>query len=198
MNRFGAIIGILVGLMFYISACKVANPQVVKHKDQPVLQMLTKQEASRFLTTRDKDGYYGALTPIHMAVQLQDNSLLNATDPLTTYLSIIKNHTDDFTPEGQSVIAYVIPEAVRLLHNINDSLLPDTLVAIQVEDQHYGAEVFYTMDNAIIYPQSVLKAPVDTTALIDVTLHELAHIISRYQPSLKDSLSLFACTAIGS
>ena len=188
MYRFGTIIGILTIFLICATSCKVTNSGIVKEKDQPVLQLLTKQDASRFLTTRDKDGYYQALTPIHMAVQLQDNSLLNATDPLTTYLSIIKNHTDDFTPEGQSVIAYVIPEAVRLLHNINDSLLPDTLVAIQVEDQHYGAEVFYTMDNAIIYPQSVLKAPVDTTALIDVTLHELAHIISRYQPSLKDSL----------
>ncbi|MEZ4912175.1 MAG: hypothetical protein R2774_15105 [Saprospiraceae bacterium] len=145
-------------------------------------------EASKAIVTDDMDGFFEKISISDMHLQMKiTNSGKQRIQLLKEYKTFLSTEVLDWTFDEKQKL-YLIFDSIRTLCNvINPKLYPEKLSLVKIRTNHYGPDVYYTRANMILVPENVLKTD-DFTSLIPVMVHELFHVVSRFQPKLRDSL----------
>lgn len=150
--------------------------------------LLNKAQAGEVITTDVTEHFFELVQPLEMAIQMKQTSPSTDKEVLMReYKTYLKNDVADFTESEAELITTVMQEAIDLVEKHTPGLLPEEIVLIKTTMNHYGPSVYYTRDNAIVIPANELEAK-NKDKLLHVMLHEIAHIISRYNPELKGEL----------
>jgi hypothetical protein len=136
-------------------------------------------ETGREILTR-RDDFIAALTPLDRRTRMQTSQDVSEKD----FLAFVGRSVQPWTPDETNHIADV-------LHTVGDKLaqcqmpLPANIMLIKTS----GEEEFnncYTRQNAIIFPAA--EADAKPSVLKYSILHELFHVLSRNDPSLRQAL----------
>lgn len=184
MRLFIAIIVTLVTML----ACKVGTSPTLSSDPSVRYDFMSNDDASTYLREGDIDGYYDYMSPAHMSVQTGDTASYPSLDAqMESYLDIVTGQTLAWTDEEILKMTSLMDSARALVEVINPALWPETIKMIKVDPAHYGDNVYYTLGQAIVWPANILT-DFSISSQLPVALHEVWHLVSRYQPALRDSM----------
>ena len=145
--------------------------------------------AAQAIVIDKTDAFFEHVTIVDMAIQMKRQFKNNETraEILIDYKNHIQADVEDFTPSEKVLLHKIMQKSIRLCDSLSNKLLPPSIELIKTKGGHYGNGAFYTRENRIIIPASDLKNP-NEKQLTQVMLHEISHIVSRYNPVLRDKL----------
>ena len=180
-------------LVLLFAAC--SSEHSPRHKKRTQISLLNAAAAKNILCNDTTDLFFQAIQPLEICIQLKlgDSScqaLKSAPrdSQLNIYKTFIANDARDFSPEEQKITDKSMQNALQLCYQFFPNLaLPDTILLIKAENQHYGPNVYFTRENSIIIPAAAISNA-NQQKLQDVLIHEIFHIFSRYNPATRKAL----------
>ena len=131
------------------------------------------------------DDFIAQMSPFDRAARLKTDRNVSQDE----YLSFLKSQVSDWSPSDKAAFMPIL-DATRSLVARFQLRWPDKIYLVKFEDKEH-ADTHYTRGKAILFPQSdlmtelPLKQPEFFSAIV---AHELFHILSRYNPELRETL----------
>lgn len=179
---------LLITLSF--SACNSNKPATEKPvENNSAFHLLDSIQAAKTIIIDEKDHFFRSITPIDMAIQM--HRPLRPSDSqknlIPDYKSYLQSDVGSFTEKEKQQISKVMIKALNLCNSMSANLVPQPIKLIKTKGNHYGNGAFYTREKCIIIPENDLKN-FNEEAFLKVMLHEISHIITRYNPELRNKL----------
>lgn len=172
-----------------LSAFSCTTGKVVKISKTNRVVFLDSLAATEAITEDKTHQYFQQASLLDMSIQL-GKQFPEGTDRevvLNEYLQLLKSDVASFSGKEKKHLKGSLKKAWKLSEKIEPGLFPKEIVLLKTHGKHYGPGAWYTRDNRIVVPANALAEP-DKEALLKVTLHEVFHIWSRYNPRLRNEL----------
>jgi hypothetical protein len=160
------------------SACQAREQPFPEGKEVFFLDSL---EAAARVGRDEAEGFFDKINGLDRAIQMQSETIPS----LEEYREFLRRDALSFSQREKDALLRELQTVYALCEKTNPNLLPDTLCLIKTRGDYYGPSVFYTRENCIVIPEDALAS---TNGLQEVLLHELFHIVSRYNPDLRQTL----------
>lgn len=146
---------------------------------RPVISFASAAEGRKILTTRDD--FVARLSPFDRAARVGTDRDVSEQE----YLRFVGANVQEWTPQDETVVKAAWS---ALGPRLDEMALPfpATIYLIKTSGQEEGGAE-YTRSNAIILPQPALDSS-HRGSLEPILAHELFHVLSRYNPQLRDKL----------
>lgn len=187
---------IYIFIIAALFSCK-AKQTLKDVKATDLIQLSTNQRvvfldsttAARIILKDDVDHFFEKITIVDMSIQTKTTYEKDANRKavLKAYKNFLQEDMSYFTDTEKEFVRKVFQEAYELCSQINKNIFPQEIRLIKTDGKHYGNSVYYTRENCIIIPQDVLDRP-NYDAFLDVMLHEVFHIYSRYNEEKREEL----------
>lgn len=149
--------------------------------------LLDSTAAAQQIVTDRIDGFFAALSEVEISIQMKSQQKYdNRETALTAYKNLLQTEVYDFTPDEKQIMTEVMQEAKRMLDSINPKLWPQNIDLIKTRTTHYGPDVYYTREDAIVIPDNAFAQQRTAEMLLPVMLHEIYHILSREHKSFRN------------
>lgn len=151
--------------------------------------LLDSLPASSALTQDNREFFFDQVGAADMALQMgiYPSGLSRAT-LLSLYRRFLQSETLPFSVTESDFISKCMEEALQLAAPfLQHVALPDSIALIKTRGRQYGPGVYYTRENRIVIPADALR-DADRYLVREVLLHELFHLLSRYNPVLRERL----------
>ena len=177
-------------LALALLSCRPAPSQsVLQLSDGHQVVFLDSLQAARAIVKDEVEGFFDQITPLDMAIQmgkpLPDTFHREAL--LADYRAFLRSDVESFSEEGQKLLREAFRQAFELTEKLHPGLFPTGIRLIKTKGLHYGPSVYYTREDCIIIPENELREG-NRSGLLEVMLHEVFHIYSRYHPEEKKAL----------
>ena len=179
---------VLLLVLTFLIGCK-SNKEVSTISPKPgMVSFLDSVPASSSIVNDDIDGFYDQLSALEINIQMK-----NASEPISRelalkqYAAFIKTQVSNWNQEEKLAMLQIFKEVKKMCDTINPRIFPDGVRLIKVKTGHYGKDVYYTRGKNILIPENIFPLN-DIDTQIPVMIHELFHVISRYNPQLKGDL----------
>jgi hypothetical protein len=152
------------------------------------VQLLDSLQAAAQIQTDEKEGYFEHLSTLDIRLQMDlppDTAIAKST-LRQRYAPFLARQVRPFTEAERVLLRAAIQQAYTYCAALNARLLPDSVFLAKMSTNVFGPSVYFTRERAIFLPQNELYG--NNPALVPVLLHEIFHLISRYQPELRDEL----------
>lgn len=164
-----------------IVSCKTS----IEATDVLSITVLDSVAASKEIILEDPDGFFKKLQPLEMQIQMkQPIRFQNKEIALSKFYPYLQAQVSDFTTSDKAFVDTLFNEVRKGLAFVNPNLLPSNINLVKVKTGHYGADVYYTRRNTIYLPENIFIGK-NFKKEYDVMLHEVWHIMSRYDSKLK-------------
>ena len=171
--------------------CKSNKKEVVKEvaiSTDTGLKFLNKKEAEAKIVVDRTDNFFDLLSIADMSIQLRKTDMPESGgESKELYLALLKNDMSEFKPEEKAFMQEVFISAKSAINKINPKLYPDHIELLKTKINHYGPDVYYTREDAIILPENIFEVP-SVRAQMPIMLHEIFHILSRYNDDFRDKM----------
>lgn len=187
MHRIATIF-IIILLIF---SCKSNKNESISTQSQGTdlnLTFLDAAQAGTKITVDKSDGFFGYITKADMSIQMRQKDMpLSGGDAKTLYQEMLRSEMESFSAEDETFMTEVMQSAKDALDKVNPALYPQHIDLIKTKTNHYGPDVYYTRDDAIILPANIFDDK-DLNAQMPVMLHEIFHILSRYDVTFRERM----------
>lgn len=144
--------------------------------------------ASKAIITDEREHFFDKIQSLEMSIQMKKETVAdNRGEVLDDYKAFLQADTESFTESEKQFVAEVFREAYDLTAKVNAAVFPAEIRLIKTKGTHYGNSVYYTRENIIVIPANVLEEQ-NRTAFLQVMLHEIFHIYSRYNADKRNRL----------
>ena len=178
-------------LAFTFVNCKSSKNDVGNNEKQTAeydLVFLDKEAAAKQICQDETDGFFGSLSIADMSIQLKRPDMpISGGESMLLYKDLLRSDMADFSATEKTFIEDVFKTTKSALDNINSKLMPSHLELIKTKTTHYGPDVYYTREDAIILPDNIFIDP-SIESQMPVMLHEIFHILSRYNEDFRDQM----------
>lgn len=181
---------VLSSFLFFVSACANNKPSA-SDNNPPSYRLLSSKEASKWVTTDEKEQFFDKVAPLEMSIQLhKDFSEKSRTEILPLYQEMLQEDLQDFTAAEQEAVKKVFDRALELCHRIDPNLQLPEIYLIKTAGKYYGPGVYYTRDNSIIIPAPMVPSDknLEHPAFLSTMIHEIFHVYSRYNKDKRDAM----------
>jgi hypothetical protein len=190
----------LIFIFLLVVGCTQAqdNFEQVLDKSHTVVY-LGEEDAAAAILQDEAEGFFEKVTQTEMGIQMHEviPEGEDRAETLKDFRAFLKTEVLPFTEEDQEFIQQVMEEAFQYCNDIHASIFPERIRLIKIKTNHYGPSVYYTREDMILIPADALKRP-NASDFLDVMLHEIFHIYSRYHPEQKQQLySLIGFQPVG-
>jgi hypothetical protein len=175
----------LIPIISIIFSCK-GDSGVVNIDTSHKIVFLDSIQATVEINEDQVNSFFKNISMIDMSIQIKENCE-DRNSCLKSYKNYLSKDVESFTEAEQLTLATAFKIAYDEISKVNPNLLPKEVQLIKTKGKHYGNSVFYTRENIIVIPENELLNLTSENKL-SVIYHELFHIISRYNPNLKDEL----------
>lgn len=182
----------LVALFITGIGCKSkqsVDSKPTMHSNIPTfIHFMDSVDASKSIVKDSKDGFFEKISIADLQIQMKITKPGRKRDDLLAqYKQFLSTEVMNWTPKEKQAL-YILFDSIRLMCNaLNPKLYPSNLALVKIRTNHYGPDVYYTRGNMIMVPENALNVE-DFNTLKPVMIHELFHVVSRYQDRLRDSL----------
>lgn len=181
---------IVVLLIIGAIGCK-SNKKEVVHESKSYetrLTFLDKKQAEVEIVKDATDDFFGSLSIADMSIQMRKSDMPNnGGESKELYQSMLKDEMSDFAPEEKAFMQEVFISTKSAIDKINPKLYPDHIELMKTKINHYGPDVYYTREDAIILPENIFLEP-SVKAQMPIMLHEIFHLLSRYNDDFRDKM----------
>ncbi len=175
-----------IGFLFF-GACKKTNSvQNPKANKNIAFEILDAAAAKKMICTDRKEHYFEDVRSLEMSIQMSEELNKNSSrdEVLTRYVDYLKNDAISFSDVDKKLILSLEDTLNQLLLNVKQKWIHPNIKLVKLKGNCYGPGVFYTRDDGIFIPSDQLvNAKVGD--LISVFLHEIFHIMSRYNEDFR-------------
>lgn len=180
-----------LGLALMLVSCKSNKKEVIKPTVTSVdtnIKFLDATDAAKKIVVDNSDGFFDNLSMADMSIQLRKTDMPNSGgEAKVMYQKMLESEMSDFLPEDRAFMQEVFISAKSAIDKLNPKLYPLNLDLIKTKTNHYGPDVYYTRDEAIVLPDNIFKDK-SVKDQMPVMLHEIFHILSRYNPEFRDKM----------
>ena len=152
------------------------------------LTFLDAAAASEKIVVDNSDGFFDFLSVADMSIQMKKSDMPdNGGDAKVLYQEMLRSEMSDFNTDEKAFMKEVFTSAKSAMDKLNSKLYPEMIELIKTKTNHYGQDVYYTRDRAIILPENIF----DEKALdvqVPVMLHEIFHLLSRYNDYFRNKM----------
>lgn len=152
------------------------------------LVFLDKSAAEVQINKDAADGFFQSLSIADMSIQLKKSDMPDSGgESKLLYQDLLRTEMEDFSDDEKKFMEDVFASAKSALDKINPKLLPRRIELIKTKANHYGPDVYYTREDAIIVPNNIFEKP-SIEAQMPIMLHEIFHILSRYNKEFREKM----------
>jgi hypothetical protein len=145
-------------------------------------------EASRLINSDDIDGFFESISVADIQIQMKrSNGFSSRDEAIDRYKSYLTTQVSNWTAADRIAITEVIESAIEKINRLSPGVIPDTIKLIKIKTGHYGEDVYYTRGKSILIPENIF-ADFEAEKQLPVMLHEIFHIISRYNEGFRDTM----------
>lgn len=177
-------------LLLALSSCRQqASRPSVRLSPQHRLEFLDSLSAAQAIVRDEAEGFFEKITPLDMALQM-GRPLAGGVERetiLREYRSFLQRDVEGFSPQEEELLKRAFQPAFELSRQLQPALFPASARLIKTRGRHYGPSVFYTRENCVVIPENELYED-NLESLVQVMLHEVFHIYSRYHPEQREAL----------
>ena len=184
-------------LILGLFSCKTTDNQPGVADKKNILELpggervvfLDKQAAGDLVTQDNAEQFFERVRPLEMSIQMKRNYLPNTPREqiVEDYRAFLREDMTEFAESEVKILKNVFQRAHDLIDRINPDIFPKQIRVAKTSARHYGPSVYYTREEGIVIPYNELE-PGDENALLEVMLHEIFHIYSRYHPKERNEL----------
>lgn len=180
-------------LWFSSCRCHKAASSVAIEGKPAMITFLDSTEAALAIISDDVDGFFSQITALDMSIQMKKNYTDRPT-ALKAYQKYLRTEVMDFTTDEKLFMVRLFEEAKKMCDTLSPRIFPGGMRLVKIRPNHYGRDVYYTRGNDIMIPANIFET-MDADSQLPIMLHEIFHIISRYQPEVrKEMYSLIGFT----
>lgn len=181
---------LIITLLYLSCGCKLItnNSRVIESTTSKLVVFKDSVEASTSIIHDDVDGFFNQISVIDMSIQMkknfEDSSNSNIKEQFKGFL---QQEVSDWKQTEKKQMNEVIQKAKKMLDSIHVDLFPSDLAFIKIKTNHYGNDVYYTRGKNILIPENIFSQ-YETEKQLPVMLHEIFHVISRYDVQKREDL----------
>jgi hypothetical protein len=153
------------------------------------VQFLDSVTATKQIIRDDLEKFFERLTVVDAMIQMKKNTPLSISrdSAVADYKRFLQTDVADFSNEEKAFVEKAMTEAFQLCLKAAGRYFPEVIGLVKSHGKAYGEDAFYTRENLIVIPKQALDRR-DYPTFLRVMLHEISHIITRTNPSLKAEL----------
>ncbi len=186
MERFSYLFLVII---LFTTSCRLKKdvqndvssvPSIVTYADST--------EASKLIITDDVDGFFDQISILEMEIQMKKT--LKTEDKqvaLASFKSFLKTQVSSWTASEKSKLEEVFVKVKEACDLVNPRIYPGDIKLIKIKTGHYGNDVYYTRGKCILIPENIFESE-EMERQIPVMIHEVFHILSRYNLKLRNDL----------
>ncbi len=181
---------LIILLSFALFACRTEQAKTeIQLSDNHKILLLDSLSAAKTIVKDDVEHFFDKITPVDMMIQMGKEfpEKTSRESIIDDYKKFIQADVLSFTKEEADFLAKILMEAFDLCQKADIQYFPEELKLIKTHGKHYGNDTYYTRENVIVIPKQALKKK-DSDIFLKVMLHEISHVITRLNPSLKSEL----------
>ncbi len=163
-------------LLIFCSCSLFANH--ITLKNGTVITFATVEQGQKVLGA--KDDYIQEMSPMDCSIRLKTDKSTSTSD----FLNAVKKTVLTWTPKERKRMSGLLRKSKPSLDRYSLKL-PKSILLIKTSGKS-EANAPYTRANAIIFPVRELESP--DTRIEELIYHEIFHILTRYNPVLRDEL----------
>jgi len=180
---------LILSLSLFFLVCKASKEKTNLSVRNDILGItfLDSTQAASQILQENIDGFFESLSIVEISIQMKSEEKYDSKQvAIDAYKSYLTTEVYGFTVEEQALMVEVFTEAKRILDKVNPNLWPNNIDLIKTRTNHYGPDVYYTREDAIIIPDNVFKDNRTSDGILPVMLHEIFHILSRYNNEFRN------------
>lgn len=186
------ILRLLPFVLLLLAACKTQREipaQNLQLSEKQEIVFLDSTQAAAAIVKDEVEHFFDHITKLDLSIQLKRAypDSIPRDSVLSYYQQSLQESVLDFTDEEIRFVSKAFREVHRRCENIAPNIFPQKVKLIKGYGYHYGYSVYYTREDCIFIPRGELLKR-DETAFINVLLHEIFHIYSRYHPEQRKAL----------
>ena len=183
------LISVSIIITLFLSACRTEKVKTeIELSGFNKVFLLDSMAASKAIIKDDIEGFFNHITPVDMMIQMQSAPSEPIRETvLGDYKKFIQKDVVDFKPDEVEFIVKIMSEAFEMCNKANFKYFPTEIKLIKTHGKHYGDDTYYTRENLIVIPKLALKKK-NHDEFLKVMLHEISHVATRLNPSLKEKL----------
>lgn len=178
-------------LLILLLISGISNTSAAIFKRLPsgtVISFLDISAGQNELVNDVKYPFFSLLTSKDISAQLKEPvSHLSREEAIDRLKIKLKNQVLDWTEVEIELIEKGMQLSFKAINSLHPNLMPDTIQMIKITGDVYGTKSNYTVNKAIVLTQFV-SSKTDTMYIAGVLNHELYHIISRTNKTLRQAL----------
>jgi hypothetical protein len=153
-------------------------------------QLADSTAAAALIQQDTVDYFFEQITTTDMLLQMgafAERPTGNRDSLLPLYRRFLAQQVRTFSTTEAEMLNGLMAEARRMVSVIHSDLFPQDIQLVKISGAAYGPSVYYTRERCIMIPANELRAENDEQ-LLQVLLHELFHVYSRYHPGKRQEL----------
>lgn len=145
--------------------------------------------ASRAIVKDDVDGFFESISSLDMCIQMKSEKQYDDRQTaLADYKQYLREDVSNWTTAEKKLMDGVFDSIQSQIIAINPVLYPKGIKLVKIKTNHYGPDVYYTRGMCIMIPENIFASPNAAVMVHSVMIHEIFHILSRYEPKLRDQI----------
>lgn len=145
--------------------------------------------ASKAIVEDDIDGFFDNISIVDMAIQLKtEKTFVSRASALKEYKSYLATEVLDWTDTEKILMNEIFDSIQTQVNRVNPKLMPKDIRLVKIKTTHYGPDVYYTRGHNIMIPENALTRQGAREMLEPVMIHEVFHLISRYDKPLREKI----------
>ncbi len=178
-----------------VISCKSNKKSAVESTHQStggipaLVTFLDSIKAADAIINDDTDSLFYKINAAEMQIQMKENFLPGITEDVMRqkYIEFTKAQVSDWTGEEMDQMLELFREVKDLCDAVSPRIFPGNIRLIKGKPKAYGDDAYFTRGYNIFVPESIFPI-VDKERQLPVLLHEVFHIISRYNEPLRNDL----------
>lgn len=159
------------------------------HSGIPALvTFLDSLQASEAIIKDDTDSLFSKINAAEIQIQMKENFPgLSLEAMQERYIHFMQSQVSEWTSEEKNQMLALFEEAKSMCDALSPRIFPGNIRLIKGKTKAYGNDAFFTRGHNIFVPESIFPIK-DAEKQLPVILHELFHVISRYNEPLREDL----------
>lgn len=177
---------LLLFLGLIAQSCKTRRAAVTEEYKKIQLVFLDGNDAAQALLDDGNEGFFKNISAVDISIQLKrETPFKDQNEAVSAYRSFIKEEHTDFSNSDRQFLQNIFDSTSVKIGRLNQALVPNQIKLVKVKANHYGEDVYYTRNGAIMIPQNIFSN-LEVEKQLPVMLHEYWHILSKSNKKLRD------------
>ena len=160
--------------------------------DTAVVTFVDSTAAAKAIIEDDVDGYFDNISIIDMSIQLKTEKPFPSREAaLKEYKPYLQTEVMNWNDSEKILLNEIFDSIKAQVIRVNPDLMPKDIRLVKIKTTHYGEDVYYTRGHNIMIPENALSRQGAREMLEPVMIHEVFHLISRYNKPLREKI--YAC-----